>query len=81
MLVLTRHVGESIEIGPVFVQRDGKYVPEMIQIMVTLIDGDKVRIGVDAPLAVPIHRAEIAELIRRIERRVQAWETQEQGTC
>lgn len=47
MLVLTRKVGEQIRIGD--------------DVVVTLvrIQGDKVRLGVDAPRDVPIHREEV----------------------
>ena len=51
MLILTRKLGESIAIGD--------------QIKVTLIDiqGKQVKIGVNAPKDVPIHRQEIYERI------------------
>ncbi len=47
MLVLTRKVGEQIRVGD--------------DIVVTLvrIQGDKVRLGIDAPRDVPIHREEV----------------------
>ena len=47
MLVLTRKIGESIIIG------DG------IEVMVTDIRGDKVRIGIEAPQGLPIRREEL----------------------
>jgi carbon storage regulator len=50
MLVLTRRQGERIIIG------EGA---ERIEIMVTRIDGDKVRIGIEAPRHVPIRREEV----------------------
>ena len=51
MLILTRKLGESIAIGE--------------QIKVTLIDiqGKQVKMGVNAPKDVPIHRQEIYEKI------------------
>jgi carbon storage regulator len=49
MLVLTRRVGEEIVIG------------ETIRVMVVAVQGNKVRIGVDAPDSVPIDRLEIHE--------------------
>lgn len=53
MLVLSRQTGQSIQIGS--------------DITITVIDvvGDKVKIGIDAPKAVPVHRQEIAELIAK----------------
>lgn len=47
MLVLTRKVGERIHIG------DG------IVVTVVRIQNDKVRIGIEAPTEVPIHREEV----------------------
>jgi len=51
MLVLSRRVGEQLVIG------DG--------IVVTVIEvrGDSVRIGVDAPRSVRVHRAEVLEAV------------------
>jgi len=48
MLVLTRKQNESIVIG------------EGIEIKIARIDGKQVRIGVIAPIYVPIYRKEIA---------------------
>ncbi len=53
MLVLSRRRDESIVIG------------ENIQIAVVDIRGDKVRIGIDAPTAVCVHRKELREAIER----------------
>lgn len=51
MLVLSRRVGESIVIG------DG------ITVTVLEVRGDVIRIGIDAPRSVAVHRAELlAEL-------------------
>ncbi len=47
MLVLTRKVGQQIRIG------------EGIVVTVVRIQGDKVRIGIDAPADVCIHREEV----------------------
>lgn len=52
MLLLTRRVGETIEIG------------NDIKITVTGIKGNQVRIGITAPPSVAVHREEIAERIR-----------------
>lgn len=51
MLVLTRKVGERIQIG------------ENIVITVVRLQNDKVRIGIEAPTNVPVHREEV--LVRR----------------
>lgn len=53
MLVLSRKLDERIWIG------------ENICITVVDIRGDKVRLGIDAPREVPVHRAEIKEAIDR----------------
>jgi carbon storage regulator len=53
MLVLSRKLGESIVI-------DGN-----IKITVTLIDGQKVRLGIEAPREVAVHRAEIAQRLEQ----------------
>jgi carbon storage regulator len=53
MLVLSRHRDESIIIGN--------------NIVVTIVDirGDKVRLGIDAPTEIPVHRREVYEAIQR----------------
>jgi carbon storage regulator len=51
MLVLDRKVNQSIMIGN-------------IEVVVTEVRGDHVKIGVQAPRCVPVHRKEIYELIR-----------------
>ncbi len=53
MLVLSRHRDESIMIGD--------------EIVVTIVDirGDKVRLGINAPSSIPVHRQEVFEAIRR----------------
>lgn len=53
MLVLSRKKNESIVID------------ERIVITVVEIRGDKVRLGIEAPRDVPIHRQEIFEALRR----------------
>jgi carbon storage regulator len=53
MLVLSRHRDESIMIGD--------------DIVITIVDirGDKVRLGIQAPTHVPVHRQEVYEAIKR----------------
>jgi carbon storage regulator len=57
MLVLSRHRDESIIIGD--------------NIVVTIVDvrGDKVRLGIEAPTEIPVHRQEIYEAIKRENQR------------
>ena len=57
MLALTRKPGQVIVIG------DG---PSKIEIMVVRVDGDKVRIAIDAPRDIPVNRLEVYEEIRRV---------------
>lgn len=52
MLVLTRRIGESIIIG------------HNIKVMVTDIQGNQVRLGIEAPTEIPVHRGEIYERIK-----------------
>ncbi len=53
MLVLSRHRDESIMIGD--------------NVMITIVDirGDKVRLGIEAPQEIPVHRQEVYEAIKR----------------
>lgn len=53
MLVLSRQIGQSIQIG------------KDVKIVVLEVIGDKVKIGIDAPKAIPVHRQEVAELIAK----------------
>ena len=57
MLVLSRQRDESIIIGD--------------NIVVTIVDvrGDKVRLGIDAPREVSVHRREVYEAIQRENRK------------
>ena len=56
MLVLSRHRDESIIIG------------DDIKITVVDIRGDKVRLGINAPVEIPVHRQEVYEAIQRENR-------------
>ena len=53
MLVLSRHRDESIMIGD--------------DVVITVVDirGDKVRLGIEAPTSIPVHRQEVYEAIKR----------------
>ena len=53
MLVLSRHRDESIMIGD--------------DVVITIVDirGDKVRLGIEAPHDIPVHRQEAYEAIKR----------------
>jgi carbon storage regulator len=53
MLILTRRVGESLMIG------------DEVTITVLGVKGNQVRIGVDAPKHVSVHREEIYERIQQ----------------
>ena len=55
MLVLSRKKNESIIIN------------DNIVVTVVGIQGDKVRLGIEAPKEVPVHRREIHEAIKRGE--------------
>ena len=56
MLVLSRKKNESIVIG------DG---PDQITMVVVEIRGDKVRLGIEAPKEVPVHRREVYDAIKQ----------------
>lgn len=66
MLVLSRHRDESIMIGD--------------DVVVTIVDirGDKVRLGIEAPQSIPVHRQEVYDAIQRENRR--ATQTTSQAT-
>ncbi|MGA2758952.1 MAG: carbon storage regulator CsrA [Candidatus Cybelea sp.] len=53
MLVLSRKANQSIMIG------------DAIRIIVVGFDGDQVKLGIEAPRDVPVHRFEIFEEIKR----------------
>ena len=65
MLVLSRQRDESIIIG------------DTIVITVVDIRGDKVRLGINAPTDVPVHRQEVYEAIQRENARVSGVEPPE----
>ena len=55
MLILTRRVGETVMIG------------DEVTVTVLRVKGNQVRIGVNAPKDVAVHREEIYERIKREE--------------
>ncbi|MBF0194422.1 MAG: carbon storage regulator CsrA [Magnetococcales bacterium] len=57
MLILTRRIGESLNIG------------DEIKITLLGIKGNQVRIGIDAPKHVEVHREEIYDKIKRETRK------------
>jgi carbon storage regulator len=63
MLVLSRQRDESIVIGD--------------NVVITIVDirGDKVRLGIEAPGEVPVHRQEVYEAIKRENRKPEAVQT------
>jgi carbon storage regulator len=65
MLVLSRQRDESIVIGD--------------NIVVTIVDirGDKVRLGIEAPTEIPVHRREVFEAIQRENVRASQLEPQD----
>lgn len=65
MLVLTREVGETFSIG------------DDITVQVLGITGNQVRLGIDAPQHVKIHRAEV---YKRIAARLQQMTAQTPGS-
>ena len=55
MLILTRRVGETLTIG------------NAVTVTVLTVKGDKVRLGINAPKDIAVHREEIFERIKRQE--------------
>ena len=52
MLVLTRKAGESIVVG------------SQVRITVLEVQGRQIRLGIDAPPEIPVHRGEVYERIK-----------------
>ena len=53
MLILSRKIGESIVI-------DGR-----IHVKIMRVEGDVVKLGIEAPVEIPVHRQEVYEEIQR----------------
>ncbi|MEO8309032.1 MAG: carbon storage regulator CsrA [Pseudomonadota bacterium] len=60
MLILTRRVGEAVMIG------------EEVTVTVLGVKGNQVRIGVNAPKSISVHREEIFERIKNEQHEVAA---------
>jgi carbon storage regulator len=56
MLILSRKVGESIVI-------DGRIVVKIVR-----LDGDMIKLGIEAPSEVPVHRQEVYDEIQKSNR-------------
>lgn len=67
MLVLSRKKNESIVIN------------NDIHIVVVEIRGDKVRLGVECPKEIPVHRREVYEAIKRNEQLIKESEAQKEA--
>jgi carbon storage regulator len=65
MLILTLRIGRSIKIG------------ENITVTVVRVQDGQVRLGINAPREIPVHREEVAERIR--QEREQRSDSQYQG--
>lgn len=56
MLVLSRKLNQSIMIG------------DDVRIVVVSVDRDTVKLGIEAPRAIPVHRSEVYEEIQLVNR-------------
>jgi carbon storage regulator len=52
MLILTRRVRETVMIG------------DLVAVTILSVNGSRVRVGINAPKGLPVHRREIYERIR-----------------
>ncbi len=56
MLVLSRKLNQAIMVG------------DNVRIIVVSVDRDQVKLGIDAPREIPVHRSEVYEEIQRVNR-------------
>ena len=68
MLVLSRQRDESIIIG------------DNVQVTIVDIRGDKVRLGIEAPAEISVHRKEVFDAIQRENRRAAGVTTEDLAT-
>jgi carbon storage regulator len=68
MLLLTRKLGENIRIG------------DDVKITIVEVKGNHVKLGIDAPPSVKVHREEIYERIQQENRRAQALQAGNAGS-
>jgi carbon storage regulator len=69
MLILTRRIGESIIIS------------DNIKVMILEVKGHQVRIGIEAPVNISIHREEIYERIQKEKMLLKVPEETFYATC
>ena len=62
MLVLSRKINQSIMVG------------DNVRIVIVAVDRDQVKLGIEAPREIPVHRSEVYEEIQRANRSAAAGE-------